>query len=590
MAHVAAAVGWRVLSPSLQSKINLRMTLCGGQCFHWHPTPRHTFVGAVGQQVYELREVHCPAKVPQTTTTTMTEEKAKKTEAADAVVARNARATGGATDEVCCWIEYRKLWPLCSGETATLPPSRARGQLGKETPQTLAFPSSSSSSSLLAATRAETDDELLTRYLSLDVDLAALWLRWTDAPTTRQHPLVTYLMGYSQDTAAARSATRRRSALRRKCGHGGGVATAAYVPIRHIRQDVHSCLFSFLCSQNNNVTRISAMVDTLCRHYGNHLCDVELTTGAVRPPSTSSSAMKEGHARKMRGKQESAESDGGKGEEKGGASANAEWLRVHSFPSIQQLTAVSEESLRELGFGYRSKYVVEAVKSISAVSLPREKVSQLVRGLPPVLQKQHEVCVELPFYADLLAHHGDLDYQRAQLLRLSGVGRKVADCVLLFSLSHSNLVPVDTHMAQVAVEYLTGATTPSSLRVEKSPRKRRRSDDEAEKAAGSAVKEEHTSWQQELLLWGEKAKQLKAETARKAKNDKGCQKHSKTGRSKSLSSSSAAGAAAKDDGTKVLVPPLYERHHDAIQHGFTELFGSHAGWAHSILFYYRMHK
>jgi 3-methyladenine DNA glycosylase/8-oxoguanine DNA glycosylase len=36
------------------------------------------------------------------------------------------------------------------------------------------------------------------------------------------------------------------------------------------------------------------------------------------------------------------------------------------------------------------------------------------------------------------------------LLRLRGVGRKVADCVALFSLDQAGAVPVDTHVWRIA--------------------------------------------------------------------------------------------------------------------------------------------
>ncbi|GAW01178.1 DNA glycosylase [Lentinula edodes] len=42
---------------------------------------------------------------------------------------------------------------------------------------------------------------------------------------------------------------------------------------------------------------------------------------------------------------------------------------------------------------------------------------------------------------------------RAELLKFVGVGRKVADCVLLMSLGKTDVVPVDTHVHQIAIKY-----------------------------------------------------------------------------------------------------------------------------------------
>ena len=42
---------------------------------------------------------------------------------------------------------------------------------------------------------------------------------------------------------------------------------------------------------------------------------------------------------------------------------------------------------------------------------------------------------------------------KAALVELSGVGPKVADCVALFSLDKLDIVPVDTHVWQIAQRY-----------------------------------------------------------------------------------------------------------------------------------------
>ncbi len=42
---------------------------------------------------------------------------------------------------------------------------------------------------------------------------------------------------------------------------------------------------------------------------------------------------------------------------------------------------------------------------------------------------------------------------RAELLKFVGVGPKVADCVLLFSLGKKEVIPVDTHVHQIASKH-----------------------------------------------------------------------------------------------------------------------------------------
>ncbi|WP_136603363.1 DNA-3-methyladenine glycosylase family protein [Salinigranum halophilum] len=87
----------------------------------------------------------------------------------------------------------------------------------------------------------------------------------------------------------------------------------------------------------------------------------------------------------------------------------------HAFPTPTQLAAATESDLRELKLGYRAPYV--------------QRTATMV--------------------ADGEAHPNEalgLDYEAARdsLTRFVGVGDKVADCVLLFSLGFLEAVPLDT--------------------------------------------------------------------------------------------------------------------------------------------------
>jgi N-glycosylase/DNA lyase len=96
--------------------------------------------------------------------------------------------------------------------------------------------------------------------------------------------------------------------------------------------------------------------------------------------------------------------------------------------------------LRELGFGYRAKYIAETA-SIVSEEKPRGWLGSL--GNP-----------ENPGWATTpILDTGDpITYKKAQveLLSLSGVGPKVADCVCLMGLGWAEAVPVDTHVWQIA--------------------------------------------------------------------------------------------------------------------------------------------
>ena len=95
-----------------------------------------------------------------------------------------------------------------------------------------------------------------------------------------------------------------------------------------------------------------------------------------------------------------------------------------TFPSIQQLQKATVEELRRLGLGYRAEYLVKSVAILSA-----EGQMEMLYGL----RKESDVNVARNF-----------------LMTLSGVGRKVADCVCLYALDFPSVAPVDTHMYQIA--------------------------------------------------------------------------------------------------------------------------------------------
>ncbi len=91
----------------------------------------------------------------------------------------------------------------------------------------------------------------------------------------------------------------------------------------------------------------------------------------------------------------------------------------YTFPEAGALAGLKEDALMECNLGYRSKYVVRAAGSVVSGEVDLETL----RGLP---------------------------YQQAReiLLKLYGVGGKVADCICLFALHHLEAFPIDTHINQ----------------------------------------------------------------------------------------------------------------------------------------------
>ena len=95
-----------------------------------------------------------------------------------------------------------------------------------------------------------------------------------------------------------------------------------------------------------------------------------------------------------------------------------------AFPTPSQLAAASESELRDLSLGYRAPYVERTAEMVATGEAhPDEAVG--------------------------------LEYEAAResLTRFVGVGEKVADCVLLFSLGYLEAVPLDTWIRTAIEEH-----------------------------------------------------------------------------------------------------------------------------------------
>ncbi|CEL93771.1 unnamed protein product [Vitrella brassicaformis CCMP3155] len=193
---------------------------------------------------------------------------------------------------------------------------------------------------------------------------------------------------------------------------------------RVIQQDATECLFTFICSSNNNISRITLMIDRLKRHYGDLIATITsptptLTGAALQEHQDSISRDGSGGGLRSSSDERRAEEEGGGGEHAG---SGYSW---YSFPTIDRLAAASEQGLRSIGLGYRAKSVVETAKALK--ELGGEAFLQKLKS--PTMTRQ-EV--------------------QKELLQFRGVGRKVADCVGLFSLDRFDAIPVDTHVWRIA--------------------------------------------------------------------------------------------------------------------------------------------
>jgi N-glycosylase/DNA lyase len=96
----------------------------------------------------------------------------------------------------------------------------------------------------------------------------------------------------------------------------------------------------------------------------------------------------------------------------------------YTFPKPERLAKASVKELTECGLGYRAKYVSDTAKTVWNDDFNLGNLKKL-----------------------------KYEKARCELLNLSGVGLKVADCVLLFSLEKLEAFPVDVWMKRVILKY-----------------------------------------------------------------------------------------------------------------------------------------
>jgi N-glycosylase/DNA lyase len=96
----------------------------------------------------------------------------------------------------------------------------------------------------------------------------------------------------------------------------------------------------------------------------------------------------------------------------------------YTFPTAEKLAKADMKELADCGLGYRAKYVSETAKMVAGGNLKIEN-----------LKGQ------------------DYEKSRGKLLSLPGVGLKVADCVLLFSLGKLEAFPVDVWIKRAIIRH-----------------------------------------------------------------------------------------------------------------------------------------
>ncbi|MCR5148076.1 MAG: N-glycosylase [Eubacterium sp.] len=155
--------------------------------------------------------------------------------------------------------------------------------------------------------------------------------------------------------------------------------------IRLLNQEFFETVISFIISQNKQIPQIKAVVRNISEMAG-----------------------------------EKVHYYGGKFDETGFTyDEGTDWL----FPTSEEMRRLAEEDIRKCKAGFRAPYIMDAVKRLSFAD---------ETGLSE---------------SDLKGLH--VDEARNSLMTIKGVGEKVANCILLYSLGFRSAFPVDVWMKRI---------------------------------------------------------------------------------------------------------------------------------------------
>ncbi len=101
------------------------------------------------------------------------------------------------------------------------------------------------------------------------------------------------------------------------------------------------------------------------------------------------------------------------------------------FPSLKQIEKADEKELMSCKTGFRAKYIIDAIKNVKSGNVDFEKLREVsTSGV------------------------------REKLMEIKGVGEKVSDCVMLFSMGRRETFPTDVWVKRVMEYfYFDGADT-----------------------------------------------------------------------------------------------------------------------------------
>ncbi len=106
----------------------------------------------------------------------------------------------------------------------------------------------------------------------------------------------------------------------------------------------------------------------------------------------------------------------------------------YTFPKAEKIAILKPEDLSSIRCGFRARYIIDAAKKYTTGEIDIEKIK-----------------------------NADIDEARDELMKIIGVGNKVADCTLLFGFGRINALPKDVWIKRAITEYFNGTFPKEAL-------------------------------------------------------------------------------------------------------------------------------
>jgi len=100
---------------------------------------------------------------------------------------------------------------------------------------------------------------------------------------------------------------------------------------------------------------------------------------------------------------------------------------VHAFPTLKELSVCCRNDFRSCRLGFRDRFLEDAIRKLCSKGVKLEKI-------------------------------GKMTYEKAmsELLKIKGIGKKVANCILLFGYNKYEAFPIDVWIAKILRKYFPG--------------------------------------------------------------------------------------------------------------------------------------